>query len=91
MIFDNKIKDISVLRNMHNLNVLLASNNQIENIDVIPFLVDKGAFLQDSKFRLKSTETSTNIDLTNNSIDYRLDKNRTIKGYLIGKVAGVKL
>lgn len=90
MIFDNKIKDISVLRNMHNLNVLFASNNQIENIDVIPFLVDKGAFLQDSKFRLKSTEISTNIDLTKNQIDYQLEKNQKIKVYLNEKVAGVK-
>jgi Leucine-rich repeat (LRR) protein len=91
VIFDNTIKDISVLRNMTQLYVFLASNNQIENIDVLAYLVDKGAFKKDSKFRNSSNEIGTNINLTGNKIDYQLEKNQKIKAYLNENVAGVKL
>ena len=90
VIFDNAIKDISVLRNMTQLYVFLASNNQIENIDVLAYLVDKGAFKKESKFRNSSNETGTNINLTGNKIDYQLEKNKKIKAYLNENVAGIK-
>lgn len=90
VIFDNAIKDISVLRNMTQLYVFLAPNNQIENIDVLAYLVDKGAFKKESKFRNSSNETGTNINLTGNKIDYQLEKNKKIKAYLNENVAGIK-
>lgn len=91
VIFDNAIKDISVLHKMTQLYVFLASNNQIDNIDVLADLVDQGAFKKESRFRNSSNEIGTNINLTGNPIDYQLEKNQKIKAYLNQNVAGVKL
>jgi len=89
MMFNNRIKDISVLRNCQSINVLLASANQIENIDVLAFLVEKGAFQKISAFTAPGSTTRRNIDLSNNKIDYTLEKNQKIKGYLNEKISGV--
>lgn len=90
MMFGNRINDISVLRNCQSLNVMSASNNQIENIDVLAFIADKGAFQKLSKFTNSGSKTRTNIDVSNNKIDYTLEKNQKIRAYLDEKVSGVK-
>jgi len=90
MMFNNTIKDISGLRNCRSLNVVFAANNQIENIDVLAVLAEKGAFQKPSSYQDQALKTRLNIDISNNRIDYTLEKNLKIKAYLNEKVSGVK-
>lgn len=85
VMFDNKIKDISPIYKMKNLNTFIARNNQIENIDVLADLVKDGALRARGKYG-----NSLNIDLQNNLIDYQTPNNMKIRNYLIDNVFKVE-
>lgn len=72
---------------MTNLKSLLASNNRITNIDVIPFLIKNGAFQDESRYG----KPGTNIDLKFNPINFTLDRNNQIKTYIEENVKVTKL
>lgn len=90
MMFGNQVKDISALRNCQSLNTVFASANQIENIDVLAVLAEKGAFQKLSSYQDPASKTRINIDISNNRIDYKLEKNQKIRAFLNAKASGVK-
>jgi internalin A len=80
LICENKISDISPLKNLTHLTTLLANNNQIENIDVLVSLVEKGSLIN------KGQNFPFKLDLSKNKIDYDLPHNKEIKSFLSSKI-----
>ena len=60
---------------------------KLKNIDVIPYLINQGAFQEVSRLGGKRV----NIDLSNNPINYTTVSNIKVKDYIENNVNVVKL